>query len=401
MSVRDATPRTSRDGLTIAVSLFACDHGLSGIGRYMVNVVGALVTAGSGHMWHVWGADEDVAVFPFRGSDRPPQVALHPVANRWNRPLASLAWHAACLARAARRCGADVIYLPAGNRRLVPSRAVPTVAVVHDLSSFHVADKYDPLRMLYIRRLLPWLIRRTTRVITISSSSATDIVTLARYPGERLDVIGLGYDSDAFRPLDPERCRVRLEDHFPGFPTRYLLYVSRLEHPGKNHVGLVRAYREVLRVDPGFEPHLVFAGGRWSGSHVVDQEIARAGLGERVHLLGFVPDEWLAPLYCGADALVFPSLYEGFGLPVVEAQACGVPVAAAAVAALAEVVGDAGLLFDPHDPSSMADAIQRIVADDALRGRLRALGLANAGRFRWSETAARSLAILEETAGAS
>jgi glycosyltransferase involved in cell wall biosynthesis len=172
--------------------------------------------------------------------------------------------------------------------------------------------------------------------------------------------------------------------------------VSRIEHPGKNHLGLLRAYRRIIADEPGFSHHLVFAGGDWNGAEVVRGAIAELGLRNRVHMLGFVPDELLPSLYGGADALIFPSLFEGFGLPIIEAQAVGVPVAAASVSSIPEVAGDAALLFDPHDTQDMAAAVRSVATDCAVREDLRAKGLENVQRFTWHESARRSLAILEE-----
>jgi len=383
-------------GRTIGVSLFACDRGLSGIGRYMINMMHHLLIEGAGHQWHVWVAEEDLAVFPFLTVNPPENLTIHRVANYWNRPAFSLLWHAVMLPLAARRAGIDALYLPAGNRRLVPFTSIPTVAVVHDLSSFHVEGKYDPARMFYIKRLMPWMIRQCERVITISSSSAHDIKKFTRFPQDDLTIIGLGYDEEVFRPHDPDVSRATLREHFRGFPNRYLFYVSRVEHPGKNHVGLLRAYLQIISDDPSFPHHLVFAGGDWNGAEVVRNTVAELGLRDRVHMLGFVDDALLPNLYGGADALIFPSLFEGFGLPIIEAQAVGIPVAAAGVSSIPEVAGDAALLFDPNDTTEMAHAIRRVATDDAMRTHLYARGLENVQRFTWRESARRSLAVLEE-----
>ncbi len=384
--------------LNVGVSLFANDRGRSGIGRYMVELVFRLLETGGDLRWHVWLAEEDLGVFPFL-VDSSPHVTVHPVPDVWNRPALSVLWHAVRLPGELRRVGADVLYLPAGNRRLAPAAGVPTVAVVHDLSAFHVEAKYDPARMLYIRRVLPWMIRRLDRVIAVSSSTACDVVALAGVAAGRVHVVGLGYDSEMFRPRDPEGCRRRLAEAGLHLPAAYLLYVSRLEHPGKNHVGLVRALATILDRDPQFGADLVFGGSRWPGAEAIDREIEAAGLGDRIHLLGFVPDRVLPDLLGASLALVFPSLFEGFGLPILEAQASGVPVACADVSSLPEVAGGAAELFDPHDTGDIADCMARVATDAALRARLREAGLANAARYSWSAAAEATLGLLREVAG--
>jgi glycosyltransferase involved in cell wall biosynthesis len=182
-------------------------------------------------------------------------------------------------------------------------------------------------------------------------------------------------------------------------PERFLLYVSRLEHPGKNHVGLLRGYRAVLDRDPSFPYDLVFAGSRWNGAEAVDAAITELGLGERVHLLGFVEDAALPHLYRSARALVFPSLFEGFGIPILEAQASGLPVAGANVSSIPEVVGEGGLLFAPADLEATADAIVRVALDEKLRAELVRKGLENAGRYTWEAAAASTLEVLFDAAG--
>jgi glycosyltransferase involved in cell wall biosynthesis len=388
-----------RPELTVAVSLFANDRGRSGIGRYLKEVTAALVEGDPSVAWRFFVAREDLPVFDGVAPDDGGRIRWTAVPDRWNRPAVSPLWHAAAFPLLARRAGADVIYLPAGNRRLVPFSPVPTVAVVHDLSSFHVEGKYDPLRMLYIRQVMPWLIRRSDRVIAISGSSAKDVVELAGYPKERVAVIGNGFDRKTFHPRPAAGSRAALEALGRTLPERFLLYVSRLEHPGKNHVGLLRGYRALLDRSPGFPYDLVFAGGRWNGAEAVDAAIEELGLSSRVRLLGFVEDAALPHLYATARAMLFPSLFEGFGIPILEAQASGLPVAASNVSSIPEVVGEGGLLFDPADPAAIASAIERIALDETLRGELVRKGSENAEEYTWEATAEATLRVLREAAG--
>ena len=384
--------------LTVAVSLFANDRGRSGIGRYLKEVTSALVAADPDVAWRFFVGEEDRTVFDGIVPDDGDRIRWTGVPDPWNRPALSPLWHALHFPPLVAQARADVVYLPAGNRRLVPFSPLPTVAVVHDLSSFHVQGKYDPRRMLYIRRVMPWLIRRSSRVIAISTSSANDVVDLAGYPRDQVTIIGNGFDRKVFHPGPAEASRAALEAMGRRLPRRFLLYVSRLEHPGKNHVGLLRAYRILLDRDPAFPYDLVFAGSRWNGAEAVDGEIAGLGLAERVHLLGFVEDAVLPHLYRSARAMVFPSLFEGFGIPILEAQASGLPVAGANVSSIPEVVGAGGVLFDPSDPSAIAEAVLRVSLDDALRADLVREGLRNAGRYTWEATAARTLEVLRAAA---
>jgi len=170
-----------------------------------------------------------------------------------------------------------------------------------------------------------------------------------------------------------------------GLDHPYLLYVARLEHPGKNHVTLLEAYAR-LRSE-GVRHKLVLAGPRWNGAEAIDAAVARLGLAGHVVFTGFVAGEELPGLYAGASAFVFPSLYEGFGIPLLEAMASGTPACVANTSSLPEVAGDAALLFDPRDPCDIADAMHRLVTDDVLRARLRARGLQRCKEFTWERSA--------------
>ncbi|MBP9143252.1 MAG: glycosyltransferase family 4 protein [Thermoanaerobaculia bacterium] len=385
-----------RADCAVAVSLFANDRGNSGIGRYLKSVVPRLVDAMPEATFHLFAARADQSVFAGCFERFDARVRWHLTSDFWNRPPPSLVWHAAWWDHAARRAGADALYLPAGNRRLAPFARLPSVAVVHDLSWLHMKGKYDPLRELYLRRLLPWMIRRSTRIIAISRSTESDLVQLAGCPPGRITRIANGFDATQFHPRDAAASRAQLQQAGVELPERFLLYVSRLEHPGKNHVTLLAAYRRLLDQRPDLAERLVFAGGRWNGAEAVDAAIADLGLEDRVRRLGFVADAHLPLLYATATALVFPSLFEGFGLPVIEAQACGLPVAGADASSIPEVMGGAGLLFDPLDPQAIATAITTLIDQPALRAELARRGLENARSYTWEATATATARLLRQ-----
>jgi glycosyltransferase involved in cell wall biosynthesis len=208
--------------------------------------------------------------------------------------------------------------------------------------------------------------RRADQVITISEHARRGIVERLGIPAERVHAIHLGVDHDRFTPDGP-----RLD----GLPARYVVYPANL-WPHKNHERLLDAFARV----PDRSLQLVLTGQLYGRERLLEGR-------ERVHHLGHLPARDVAALYRGARALVFPSLFEGFGLPPLEAMACGTPVAASARGALAEVCGDAALGFDPEDTAAIAEAIVRVTADEDLRGRLRVEGLARAAGFTWERAA--------------
>jgi len=193
----------------------------------------------------------------------------------------------------------------------------------------------------------------------------------------------------AFRPLDKTEAALTARERY-GLPDRYLFSLGTRE-PGKNRQAIFRALRRL--VDEGRDLHLVVTGQAAWGATKEDGDVAALGLTGLVHFTGYVPREDLPALYNAADAFVFPSLYEGFGLPVLEAMACGVPVVTSNVSALPEVAGDAALLVDPNDAGEIAAAIGRVLDESALAEKMRAAGIERVRTFTWEACALRTIAV--------
>jgi len=373
--------------MKIGISAYATDSGKSGISQYVANIVGRLPALAPAHEFIVfvnqadaewvrtWNPRLQVIVFP--------DWTAHPVAN--------IFWHLTAFPRQLRRHDCDVVFMPAGNRRLGWSYGIPSVGTVHDLSQLHVPQKYDALRMFYIMRVLPRMMRRLNRVVSVSESTKRDLESFARVDPGRIRVIHNGADLERFSPRDRNAAKSAVAAEL-GLPPDFLLYIARLEHPGKNHVRLLEAFASLKR-DTGLPHKLVLVGSRWNGTELIEAKVKELGLGREVIFPGFVPNETLPALYAAADAFVFPSLFEGFGIPVLEAMACGTPVCASNVSSIPEVVGEAGLLFEPRDPKAIADSMHRLLTDPSLRKDLVQRGLAQAARFTWDDAAA---AVLEE-----
>ncbi|MCG8457232.1 MAG: glycosyltransferase family 4 protein [Holophagales bacterium] len=334
------------------------------------------------------GAAEDRELF----GDLPKAWTWISVPARCNGPLRELMWMQLFLRGIAGRRDWQVAFHPAGNRRLTWSLPCPAVGTVHDFSTFHVSKKYGFWRRVFILEVLPALIRRLDRVITISRASADDIELLAGVDRDSIDIISNGVSPRASIP--PATARRRVTEAL-GIEPPWLLYVSRLEHPGKNHVRLIGAFESLLASNPDLPHRLVFAGADWSGSEVVHERISHSPQKHRINATGFVDQELLHCLLDGADALVFPSLYEGFGLPVLEAMASGVPVVCSDTSSLPEVAGDAAVYFDPSDEGSMAGAIGKLLSSTAQRALSVRLGTRRAAELTWEKAARATLRCLE------
>lgn len=289
-----------------------------------------------------------------------------------------IVWEQVELPWRARRLGAEVLHVPAGPGPLW--QPTPLVMTVHDLAPLRRPELLPHARSRwYWGRWVLVTARRAAAVIVPSEATRRDLVAAGVAP-ERVTVIPLAPALDPAEAPGAEADRAVLERH--ALPRRYLLYVGTIDRR-KDYGSLLGALR-ALDADLG----LVVVGTLIAGRTDFERRVAQDGLRERVRILGYVPDAELGALYRGAEALVYPSFYEGFGLPVLEAMACGTPVVTYRATALPEVAGDASLLVDPPwSAERLATAIRRVLEDDALRETLRARGRARAAAFDWGRAA--------------
>lgn len=255
------------------------------------------------------------------------------------------------------------------------------IFTLHDLHHLRVPEDSTPLKRAYYQAVIKPACHRAAFVLTVSDYSRAEISTWARITDDKITNVGNGVGAP-FLPIGPR--------YEPGYP--YLLYVgSRKAH--KNLPRLLQAY-SLSGVVP--EIRLILSGS--SDSEIV-QRVNNQGLRESVSFFNMDSNAVLAKVYRGATALLFPSLYEGFGLPPLEAMSCGIPVLTSNVCSLPEVTGDAALLVNPLDVEEMASAIRRLVMDSNLREALRTRGLRRAQRFSWEDTARRTANVLTAVAG--
>lgn len=367
--------------MKIGISAFASDGGKSGISQYMINVLQRLPRLDPAVQCVIFVPAADRSLF----EPMPTGSMIVAVPDWMAQPVASILWHLFLYPVLLRRHRCDCAYLPAGNRRLGMWYGMPSVSTIHDLSQLHVEGKYDGLRMFYIRSVLSVMMRRLTRVVSVSESTRRDLVEYVRIRPERVQVAYNGADlarfAGAARSCAAARIAAELDIDGP-----FILYTARLEHPGKNHVRLLEALA-LLKQRGHLSHKLVLAGSRWNGTEVIEDTIAKLGLQHDVVITGFVENRLLPELYAAADVFVFPSLFEGFGIPLLEAMATGTPVCAANVSSIPEVVGDAALLFDPLSTDDIARQLQRLLQDGRLRQELIGRGRRQAQRFSWEEAA--------------
>jgi glycosyltransferase involved in cell wall biosynthesis len=267
----------------------------------------------------------------------------------------------------------------------------PTVVTVYDLSFLRFPEVYNRANRLYLGTFTPPSLRRADRVITISEDARRDVIELCGVAPERVTPILLAAD-ERFRPSPPDQ--VEAFRRRRGLPGRFVLYQGTLQ-PRKNVETLVRAYA-LLRSQGSDDHILVLAGPRgWQDEPIFDL-IRQLGLEEMVRFPGFVPDEEQALWYSSAAVFAFPSRYEGFGLPLLEAMACGAPVVSSSASSLPEVVGDAGLLVDPSDVEGLCSALRQLLEDASLRQALSVAGRARAKKFSWRRMASETVRVYRE-----
>lgn len=264
------------------------------------------------------------------------------------------------------------------------------VITVHDLSFVHYPEYLTSDSLRYYNAQIQASVQRSDHVLANSAATKADFVDILNVPPEKITVHYLGVE-DIFRPLARALTKPVIEKL--GLPETFLLFVGTIE-PRKNLLGLARAYRALQAEMPDL-PKLLIAGkpGWHFEQHM--QDLKKIGLGDRLIFRHDIADAQLPALYNQAQILILPSHYEGFGLPALEAMACGTPPVVSNVAALPEIVGEVGSLVDPRDPASIAQAMRRALVDSDWRAAQRAAGIKRARRFRWSDAAQKVLAVYD------
>ncbi len=342
----------------------------AGVGRYSRELLAAIV-AGSDHRFVLYA----------NGLVRP-EWAKRPNCAWRDLPFPRLWTHV-------RLSGEMLLHPP--EALFVPAHVIPprhpraTVVTIHDLGYLRFPDCHPPRQRLYLRLATLWNARSARRILVDSEATGRDLQTMLGVPAKCISVAYPGVPPGFIPQALCEIRRVRQEHHLPE---RYLLFVGTLQ-PRKNLVRLMSAHAAVREAPP-----LVLAGGvGWMSDQIVQRADTSGG---RVLRLGFVPDADLPGLISGAEALLLPSLYEGFGIPALEAMACGTPVIASTTSSLPEVVAEAGLLVDPLSEEQIAAAIREVITNDDLAQDLARRGLERSCRFTWESCAAVALRAIEE-----
>jgi glycosyltransferase involved in cell wall biosynthesis len=370
----------------IGLSTSVIQRGRSGVGQYVLALVRALLPEAARHEFTLFVLEEDEPLFAF-ARDR---MRLVRVAERHRPAVKNILWHQRMLPTLVRQLGLEVLHVPSYRRLLWP-RPCPLVATIHDLAPFRLPDKYDFARMMYGRVVVRRLAHRQDQIVAVSEMTADDIVRFFGVPRSRVTVVHNGLDHDRFQPGSrSEAAELIARQH--GIAGPYCVYVSRLEHPAKNHVRLIESFGR-FKARTGSPWKLVLLGSDWHGADVIHAAARRSRYAADIACVGFVPGDELPLWYRAAEAAVYPSLFEGFGLPPLEAMACGCPVIASDIPAVTEVCGSAAAFANPTDVGALTQQLVRVATDDRLRSELRNAGLQQAARFDWARAAAATMEV--------
>lgn len=269
-------------------------------------------------------------------------------------------------------------------------RRSKNILIIYDLSYIHQAEHSDRANRQYLKRFVPRSIKKAAHIITISQSSQHEILSQYGVEPSDITIINPAVDHQVYRPQSTNSVE-RVSKKY-GLGGAYILYTGTIE-PRKNIVGILNAY-ELLPQALRSQYVLVLAGGKgWLDQHIQQRLSELKDL--KIITTGYVPDEDLPAIYSGAAVFVYPSFYEGFGMPPLEAMACGVPVITSNNSSLPEVVGDAGIMVQAEDAGELAKQMERVLTDPKLAAELRKKGLLQAQKFNWEDSAKRLLEVIE------
>ena len=310
-------------------------------------------------------------------------------------PLARVWTHARLSAEVLAR-PPDVLFVPA---HVIPlgaplQRRTRAVVTIHDLGYLHFPEAHTRAHRLYLRLSTAWSARVAHDVIAVSAATRSDLVRYTGVAPEKISVIHHGVAMH-FQPASQAMIAAVQARYAIDRP--YFLFVGTVQ-PRKNLERVIAAFAALAA---SHQPLLVIAGKKGWLTAAIERRAQELGVADQVRFIGYLPDSDVPPLLSGALGFVFPSLYEGFGMPVLEAMACGTPVLTSTTSSLPEVAGDAALLVDPRDTAAIADGLRRLASDPQLRADLAARGRAHAARFSWRACAEATLQVLQQIASES
>ena len=374
---------------TIAIDYTPAIRQRAGIGRIIRGQVQALIASNPGYDFRLFvvgalaAADQQAAPLPLHSTPLSERNMVR-LWHRLNSPLPPVNWFT----------GGPLDLFHATDFVLAPSQARRKIVTVHDLAFLFYPEAAMVSLQRYLNVVVPRSVRRADHLLADSQHTANDLQEQWQIPAERITVVQGAVDHARFRPITEPAQLAAVRMRYGIGESPFILGLSTLQ-PRKNFVRLIEAFHQVRQTT--HLPHkLVIGGGKGWLYETIFARVQALGLNDVVLLPGFIADEDLPALYSAAELFAFPSLYEGFGLPILEAQACGTPVLTADNSCLPEAGGAGALYVQAEDVTSIADGLHQLVQDKALRQSLRHTGLTNAAQFTWERSAQQLLAAYQK-----
>jgi len=350
-----------------------------GIGRYVRELTSALVQVDSTNQYKLFVSGANQTTLPPTPSDnfiwKP-----SPITPKWFARL----WHRARLPLPIEAFTGHIDLHHATDFVLPPTLpSTKTILTVHDLSFIRVPDAATPSLRSYLNQVVPRSVNHADHILADSQATKDDLIELYKTPEGKITVLLSGVDK-RFKPITDTMALSHTKEKYGLTGIKYIFSVGTVQ-PRKNYSRVIQSLAALRKA--GHNIHYVIAGGKGWLEDDMYQAIEETGLSDYIHLLGFVDDEDLPTLYSASECLVITSLYEGFGLPILEAMACGIPVITSNLSSLPEVCGQAGILVDPLDTTAITNAIQSVLSDETQREQMIQAGFKQVANFTWERSA--------------
>lgn len=286
----------------------------------------------------------------------------------------------------------NVLFIPSHTLPLIRKPGLETVVTVHDLGAEYLPKTHQLKQRAYLKLMTDVQLKSATHLIAVSQATKNDLIKKVKINPKKVSVIYEGYDKNLFKPLKADELKSVLKEYDIEYNS-YFLFVGTIQ-PRKNLLRLISAYAKFINNKPEQKPKLILAGSKgWLSDEIYDLP-EKLGIKSSVKFLGYVPDQNLPALYNGAIALLFPSLFEGFGLPILEAMACSCPVLTSNISSMPEVADKAALLVNPDSEDEIAQGISKLFLDQKLKDSLKTMGIAQSKKFSWEKCAEETLKTL-------
>lgn len=372
---------TNRLPGTIAIDYTPAHDQSGGIGRYVRELVSALSHLDTTTCYRLFVAGAEMSQLP-----APPAANFEWRPTRLTPRWLARIWHRGRLPLPIELITGRIQLYHATDFVLPPTLpGTRTLLTVHDLSFVRVPETASPALKAYLDTVVPSSVRRADHILADSQATKDDLISLYGTPSGKITVLLSGVDA-RFQPLNDPLTLARVRSKYGVGEAPYILSVGTVQ-PRKNYGRLIEAL--ALLHKTGFYSQLIIAGGRGWLEDPIYQAVQTFGLQEQVRFIGFVDEKDLPALYAGAACFAFPSLYEGFGLPILEAMACGAPVLTSNISSLPEVAGSAALIVDPYDVEAIAEGLRRLLTEPTLRQQLTEAGYRRARLYTWEASAQR------------